>query len=325
MIVQSPELEVSEPKETYIGQGMEVIAGVMEDIVGETNVQLCPRVIEPAEEYFKEDNQAIVYGTIISEPNDGNKSILYSRDFRRYKSYGVGTDSCDEAKHFAREVFDQGNRVRLKDSRASNGRSQHVVENMRDMIDAFHDINEDSNFRVVVMPNLETVEQRISVGRINLGKFGVYNYVAREEITQDSGIQVYEGAQIGLYHEGNDAAKNLAVAELKTSYLAHMGFTMLDIYRTFAYAKRASVDVISGTTQNGKIFADVVDITPRIGVITPAELLAIREIKANESAVCFAGVKLLYKPKAIPLTGVNFVDTDELVVNAQINSVLEEK
>jgi hypothetical protein len=101
------------------------------------------------------------------------------------------------------------------------------------------------------------------------------------------------------------------------------GYEALKRYSKVAIScGRVSVDVIEGITDSGEVIRDVVDITPRVGGATPAEVLAIRELDKHQATLCYASSRLIYDPKAPTETGVNFIDTDSLIINAAVSEVI---
>jgi hypothetical protein len=88
---------------------------------------------------------------------------------------------------------------------------------------------------------------------------------------------------------------------------------------------RANVDVLIGRTDNGEKLVTAVDVSPRMGGTTPAEVLAIREIatrSAKVPEVYQASARLLYDSDERPRTGKNFVDTPTLIINANVERML---
>src|SRR5438477_494633 len=82
MIRQSPETPMGEPHRTYIEQRAEAIEDVLSPIVGDTNVQLCPRAILPHEAIFSDP--AIIYGCVVEEERHGHKTVLYDGSLGHY-------------------------------------------------------------------------------------------------------------------------------------------------------------------------------------------------------------------------------------------------
>lgn len=308
-----------EPYKTYVRQRSETITAILQDVVGDVDVQLCPRAITPDERVFPPDN-SYVYGTIVKTPTDGHKSVLYSPAFR---NSGVATTNPQEALRYAQEQIKKGNRIRLKDPRESDGQGQHSVESIDELLPVFHEIVETSGSGCVLMPHLDKISHRISVGQLSLGALGKFCYLGREETVLHDGVEVYGGTALGLFH--GDARESEAQVEQHfdiPEHLVKMGKTALDAYSKIAlYTGRVSVDVIEGLTDGGEVFRGVIDVTPRIGGTTPAEVLALREIHNREEALCFASSKLIYDPPLSPTSGVNFIDTDKLIINAQIYEV----
>lgn len=320
MIIQSPESGMPEPFRTYVKQRNESITRVLQDIVSDTNVQLCPRAITPDERFFSEDN-GCVYGAVVKKTEDGYKSILYSDGFG---SNGIATSNFKDALAYTTTQFQKGNRVRVKDPRESDSQGQYTIESIDQLVSIFNEMNNSSEFGCVLMPFLAEITERVSVGRINLGEFGSFTYFGREETTLRDNAQVYGGTALGLFRSGTRENEAKVEKHFEISpKLTNLGKVALDKYSRIAVSSgRVSVDVIEGITDSGEILCDVIDLTPRVGGTTPAETLAIREIN-RQNSLCFVSSKLIYNPTLKPKTGINFIDTDSLVINAQIHEVLK--
>ena len=323
MIVQSPESEMPEPYTTYVRQRSAAIADVLGSVMSGVNVQLCPRAILENERIY--NGNSLVYGAVVERHADGYKSVLYSDAFGDQKSDGLATDDLEEALGYAESQFSLGNRVRLKDPRESDGNGQYLLEGVDRVEAAFTSATENSEFGVVMMPHLVDILHRVSVGSIQMGETGTYTYLGTEQAIDHNGKEVYGGTSIGLYREGaspdsqHEVRKRLDVP----CYLAELGIRAIQQYSVVASrVGRVSVDVVEGYTDSGQKMRSVIDITPRVGGVTPAEVMAVRELHANPGAVCFATSRLIYYPETSPATGKNFVDTPTLAINAQVDEVL---
>jgi hypothetical protein len=315
MIKQSPESIMPEPFKTYVRQRSEAIGTVLCDIVGDANVQLCPRAIPPEERIF---NDGYVYGTIVQDIKDGYKSVLYRPEFF---GQGIVTSSLKNATDYAASQFSSGNRVRLKDPRESDCQGQHTVETISETEDVFKDVIRDNEIGCVLMPHLDTVLQRISVGQIDLLTLGKFTYAGREKMTLRDGQEVYGGTQLGLFRAGNGSLQQQVSEHFEIpNRLIELGLDALNRYENIAlFCGAVSVDVVEGITDNGQKLYDVLDLTPRVGGTTPAVVLALREIYQDTSAIAYATSELYYDSDRAPLTGTNFIDTKSLVINAQID------
>jgi hypothetical protein len=173
------------------------------------------------------------------------------------------------------------------------------------------------------MPHLNELLHRVSVGRINLGRFGVYSYFGTEDNIIHDGQNVYGGTSIGLF-ANSYAGRSLVVRKLEIpEHLVNAGLAAIEHYHQIASTiGRVSVDVIEGITDNGSRLTSVVDITPRVGGVTPAEILAIGEVGDNRESICFSTSQLIYNPEYIPKTGKNFIETNTLIINARIDEVV---
>ena len=323
MIIQSPNSAMPEPYYSYVRQRSETIAKVLGSIVNGSNVQLCPRAITPDELLYKGEDD-ILYGTLVHNFADGFKSVLYKNDFSETKRQGLFTNDTSVAKEYATVLFREGNRARIKNPLESDGKGQITIESMSEFDNVFEEINSTNQIGVVIMPHIAHINRRISVGKIELGAVGTFMYLGLEEIQCYEGEMVYGGTTLGLFREDNLQGYNQVQDALRIpARLANLGRDTLRAYQAMVMKiGRASVVVIEGLTDNGSLLEDVVDITPRVGGTTPAEVLAIREVYNCPEKVCFAKSQLLYNPDSSPLTGINFVDTPGLVINAQILEVM---
>lgn len=320
MITHSPESTMDEPYRSYVRQRSQMIANIMEGIVQEQDVQLCPRAITSDDRLF--DDTAITYGAVVRDMSHGDKSILYDHRFNLPNQLGIATNDEDEAVAYVSRQFTLGNRVRVKDAVESDGRGQHTIETEEDARRVFSDLQLNNRSDVVLMPHLE-IQRRISVGRIALGSLGKFYYLGDEFTTQHHQDTVYGGTTLGLFHESKSDGRVAAEQQMDISPAAvSLGLYAINQYDHVALsADRVSVDVIEGYTDNGTFVRNVVDLTPRVGGTTPAEILAIQEVVDDPSSLAIARSQLLYQPKIRPSTGVNFVDTDSLIINAEVLEV----
>jgi len=336
MIIQSPESAMPEPFKTYVRQRSETIADVLSPVIKDADVQLCPRAITEDEYVFAGSENAIVYGVIVKSKKEGFKSDLYNPT--QPKTLGIATDNIAKALAYGQAQFVSGNRVRVKDPRESDGQGQQTVEDSDELGEAFYALGEGSPNGVVLMPHLETISHRASLGYINLGRAGTYLYLGREETTRNNDKEVYGGTQLGLFHgqqffdykKFRKIEEKLEVPRIlrqigKSTLTDYFGRAMSPTGDIISlgdkHVGRVSFDVVQDITDNGTPFAGVIDVTPRVGGTTPAEVLAIREIRSDRRAICYASSKLYYETKNTPKSGVNFIDTDSLVINAQIEDV----
>jgi hypothetical protein len=288
-------------------------------VTGEADVQLCPQAIMPEERVFPHDD-AYIYGVVLKDVKDGYKSVLYSDDFG---STGVVASNRDMARTYFEEQARRGNRVRIKDPRESDGQGQLSIETTDELLSFFDEADGDDEVDHVLMPHMETIIRRVSVGRIALGKFGEFCYIGLEDTATHQGSEVYGGTELGLFNSNVTNHEKQIEEHFEIPHeLVELGNTALDTYSRLAiYAGRVSVDVIEGITDSGEVLRDVIDITPRMGGTTPAEVLAVNAIHHQGDAVCFAANSLIYNPSSSPSTGVNFIDTKSLVINAEVHEV----
>ncbi len=84
---------------------------------------------------------------------------------------------------------------------------------------------------------------------------------------------------------------------------------------------RVSIDVLNGKADNGDNVQSAVDVTPRVGGATPAEVLAMAAMR-QALTVCYASSRLFYSPVSKPTSGTIFIDSPELIINAEITGAL---
>lgn len=310
---------MEEPYRTYVEQRSDSVASVLTDIVGDTNVQLCPRAITPEEQVF-DDPGAIVYGAVVRTIADGYKSILYypNRSFDDYS--GMVAKSPGEAMTYASLQFKKGNKVRLKDPIESDGAGQTTASNPDEVYD-FYSLNPRFlETGLVIMPNLSEINDRISIGKIALSDFGSFLYFGREFSIEHEGRPVYGGSEIGLYREGDYKSEITVTKEFGISdTLRVLGrYALKDYEQVTLNLGRASVDVISGFTDNGDPYADAVDVTPRVGGVTPAEVLAIRELIGEHRDVVYSRSSLYFGDNTRDISGQLFVNTPTLKITGEI-------
>lgn len=327
MITQSPESAMPEPYRTYVRQRSEAIAKELEPVVGETDVQLCPRAILPEERIFNTDG-SIVYGAVVDDLSHGLKSHLYYGCYDS-SNRGIVTDNLSKARQYAQEYITSGSRVRVKDPRESDGQGQYIISSIFELEALFCDLNVFDGHEMVIMPHLEKITERVSIGMIALKQAGTYFYVGREEMAEHEGRKVYGGTQLGLCSsDDKDLLKDIAHYFDIPPHILRMGLGAIrsycfnQFYGDIKEVGRLSFDVLEGTTHNGNKVTSVVDITPRVGGATPAKVLAIGAIHTTPGALALTRSQLLYNPAQSPRTGTNFIDTETLVINAKIEAVI---
>lgn len=167
MIVQSPESPMPEPYKSYVDERAGNIAATLGTIVGEeTDVQLCPRVILPAERYFREGPEALVYGCIAPSHENGYKSALY-RETDPGTAHGIVARTVQRAESYASLLIQRGDRVRIKDPEGTNCMGQSVAATMPE-VNSFFRVEVPPK-EMILMPHLNKIIDRFSIGRIQLG------------------------------------------------------------------------------------------------------------------------------------------------------------
>ena len=225
----------------------------------------------------------VIIGTVVKAPSDGYKSALYGLNTpgtNDLTGSGIATD-CFKCLAKYREYQENiGNLTRIKDPKASDSNGQFVVNNLNETFHAVKEIGNGKNVEVVAMPNLQVINDRISVGLINLGKFGIYLHIGREKTAMYNGKEVYGGTKGVVVKAGDKIALELAYIELDIDpSIVELGLEALRRYCKLASSGLVSVDVISGFAENGEEFEGVVDVTPRIGGATPMQIVAIEALR----------------------------------------------
>ena len=316
MIKQYPESPMPEPYATYVKQRSEIIAHILSGIVGDQNIQLCPRAVTSREIVL---DDAIIYGANVEQIEDGYKSVLY----RDETNNGVSSINDIKIADYVQSQLSKGNRVRVKDARESDGAGQFTVDTVEDAIEAIDNLSVRQDAEVVLMPNLARIYDRISVGHISLGAHRNYCYVGREITTTDNtGREVYGGTDLGLYRAYDLEARDRVIESFDIDpELVKIGETTIQMYGAMCIqVGRVSIDVLNGKADNGDNIRSAVDVTPRVGGATPAEVLAIAAMR-QALTTCYASSRLLYSPVSKPKSGINFIDSPELIINAEITGV----
>ncbi len=310
-----------EPYRTDVRERADSITREVAPVVGEIDTQLCPRTILPDERVF-DSPDSVIYGSVVAELHHGDKSVLYS-SLLPDASRGMAVFSTKAAEAFAELEFRQGNRVQVKDASESDGMGQETVETLDELREALVAINDLPGRGAVIMPYFDQIHDRFSVGLIDLGSAGTFRYIGRENITLHEGREVYGGSDLAVYQDSGERVIKLASEVLQIpEQIRSRGLDAIERYRNLALETgRISVDIIRGIADNGERLEETVDVTARIGGATPAEVLAIREVADRPMAVAFARSRLLYAPEQRPVNGTNFVDTDSLIINAEVTKV----
>ncbi len=319
-IIHAPESPMPEPYKTYVAQRAENIAAVLGSIRAlqtEQDMQLCSRAITPDEVLVDGD----VYGCVVGDTNAGYKSVLYKSN-----NSGIATHSAEDALRYVEASLHMGNRVRMKDPRESDGMGQSVVETCEQaeaVLEAFDAL---STTGIVLMPHIARITDRLSFGRINLEGAGSFQYVGREEVLRRNGGELFAGADIAL-SRGDSLHVERAMRQLHIEPRAlEVAERAIARFKTHAIRSgRVSVDVLSGYTDSGKKITAAVDVTPRVGGNTPAEVLAISALMAYRSGIAYASGRLVYDPRSAsrPEDATTFVDTDTLLIHARVQSLEE--
>jgi hypothetical protein len=167
MIIYSPESPMPAPYDEYVRQRAENIGEILQGVVEDANVQLCPRAILPQEKHFTEDPRALIYGCVVENQADGYKTALYGVA----SDEGAAVYSIEDAVTYATAQLQQGNRVRIKDPAESDGQGQHVAETADEAAEIVSNLSALNTVGAVLMPHLAEIHDRLVIGRINLGRF----------------------------------------------------------------------------------------------------------------------------------------------------------
>ncbi len=333
-IIQHPPPPAGEPWATWFLQRNEAFAEVLGGIVS-GNVQIGPMRALLRDEILFDGPNDLIYGTVVHELADGYKSALY----RLGSSWvhGLATMDLSAARGYGAGHFAEGNEVRIKIPTSSGGEDQAVAGNDRELIDIITGYRSADKtqaavrkYGLVVMPNL-AVTDRISVGFIDLGAAGRYQYVGREVFKpyQQDGLNInkYGGITLGLWRLDEDLPDRSAdiLEELEISPKAlEAGLEILELYlKRVQQVGRVSVDVIQGFTGSGQRLTSGVDVTPRPGGASSAELVAIEALQGELGGLCMAQTIMSWDPSLykIPRGGIDFVKTPTLEVNARVLGV----
>lgn len=311
------------PYDGYIKQRSEKTGEVLLGFIPNQHIVLCSRHITPQE--LPPDTSALTYGVVVDDLSLGHKDTLYGLNSKGTKDItgsGIATNCMHCLKAYCDSQLDVGISVRLKDSTASDSNGQAVVSSIEDFYSAVETLGLKN--KLVAMPNLTEINDRLSIGVINLGTFGAFAYFGREDTTNHNGRECYGGTDIALFNAGDTLAHEAALKELQIDpQSADLGLEALKRYgRLATVLGRASVDCINGVTDNGSSFTGVIDLTPRVGGVTPAEVLAIKALRCDKAILALAKSKLEYNPPRNCLSGTIFVDSDELRITAKVTKTL---
>ena len=280
-------------------------------------MQLCPRAITPDEVVV----DGRVYGCVVSDLTAGYKSVLYKAN-----NIGIATQSDQEALDYVKESLEAGNRVRMKDPRESDGMGQSVVETTEKAEAVLESFDALTTTGIVLMPHIARITDRLSFGHINFNGAGSFQYVGREEVLRRDECEVFAGADIALTY-GDKLHNERAMHQLDIDPLARevAQRAIAHFKNQTLHSDRVSVDVLSGYTDNGTKITAAVDVTPRVGGNTPAEVLAIQALTTQSAGVAYASGRLVYSPEpgVCPEGATTFVDTDTLLIHARVESLEE--
>jgi hypothetical protein len=266
-----------------------------------------------------------VYSVVIpsTDPDLAHKTAIYTHRLGGTTlNHGIFTRKPEDVvtyiDHLRQHTPDS--RVRLKHPHASDGEGQAVFA--LDDKDAILEGCKDLEFAgTVIMPQLEYIHDRYTIGVINLGRYGTYRYIGREKTTDLNNREVYGGCTIGVVHSRiplDIAARTLDIP----SATIDTGFRAIEEYSALVEdAGRVSVDIIDGDAGPHLPHRYVADLTPRVGGTTSAETLAIRALQSEPTGTCFVESNLLYNPQHRPSTGLVFIDAPDLLGHAHITQL----
>lgn len=318
-IFQSPESPMPDPYATYIEQRARTIGTVLEPIIDDdTAVQLCPRAIFDDEAQV-DRRRDVIYGCVVKTEEDGLKSALYNNDASENLD-GILVKTRRQAIDYATTLLQRGESVRVKEPDHSDGQGQATIETIDQLEELMAGSETMEQLGIILMPHLDVIADRFSLGRIHLGRLGTFVYLGREYVDNDT----FAGGDIAVTNGTPDQLAPVGEHMNIPPRAIDLGFAALRDYEQRAvYAGRYSVDVISGTTSGGRSVIAAVDLTPRVGGHTPAEVLAVSALHDTNAAVATASGRLYYAgnhPDTPPLSGTRFIDTDTLVMVAAVTS-----
>ena len=315
---------VPQPYKGYVEERSEKIGEVLLGFMPNQHIVICSRHVTPQE--LPSDTSALIYGVVVDDLSLGHKDTLYRLNRKGTKDItgsGIATDCVPCLKAYCESKLDLGISVRVKDSAASDSNGQIVVSRIEDFYTAVETLGLKN--KLVAMPNLTVINDRLSIGVINLGKTGTFAYLGRENTTIHNGRECYGGTEIALFRDDDKFAQDHALKSLQIDpRSASMGKEALKRYgklATVLVVGRASVDYIDGETENGDPIEGVIDLTARPGGVSPAEVLAIEALDSG-ARVAFAQSVLTYNPPRNRQSGTIFVDSKELRITAEVTGTL---
>lgn len=318
MITHSPETPMPEPYKTYIHQRANKLAETLGPVVEDIPTQLCSRAITLEEQLYPD---GLTYGCVVDSPDSGLKTVIYDHD----KENGLHTRSLEVAVSYAETILQSGERVRIKDPSESDGNGQYSISSISELVETLEKMGVLSEYGVVIMPHLDDIQDRFTTGYINLGHLKRFSYIGREYVQTHQDREVFIGGDIGIYKTGDKAGEKVVIDKLHIpqSVARLSELALRQSILSMHHAGRVSVDTIVGKTDTGRSLTAVVDLTPRVGGHTPAEVLGIAALSSSSSRIAFATGRLHYVPKEDDIiAGERFVDTDSLVIAAKVNDVI---
>ncbi|WP_374046000.1 DUF3182 family protein [Pseudomonas donghuensis] len=240
-----------------------------------------------------------LYGGLVSQPYMATKAISHplpadarfplgwTDDFARLASdallRGYSVFSLDDAIRAAELLLREGP-LRLKPVRATAGRGQTVVNNMKELERALGsmDAQEIALWGLTLEENLSEV-QTFSVGQALVAGI-LCSYYGTQQLTRDhQGADIYGGSDLVLVRGDYDALLQLALEDhlrLAITQARTYEQAALQAFPGFI-ASRRNYDVARGLNSQGKLRSGVLEQSWRIGGASSAEVLALQAFAAD--------------------------------------------
>lgn len=319
-IKHSPETPMPPPYDAYVKERADNVAQTLEPIVGDTNVQLCPRVITRDERVFLD---GIVYGGEAEDLRVGYKSSLY---YPGSANEGVHATTHEQAVAYTQMLLDQGEEVRFKQPEESDGNGQFritTLDELQQYIDAYPHFAENG---IVLMPQYDPHSpiERYSMGIADLDEYGSYVYIGREDIGEYGGRETFLGSTIAVARTADQSRLLERVDQLGIPpHVIKTGFAALRaVKRQMKNVGRMSVDVVEAYTTNGRREVFVPDVTIRVGGNEGPFVDSIYALQDPAARVVTATGRLVYDPALhSTVTGKRYINTPTLVMASTVEDV----
>ncbi|MFJ2549467.1 DUF3182 family protein [Pseudomonas sp. NPDC087612] len=240
-----------------------------------------------------------LFGGLVSQPFMATKAISHpiaadarfplgwSNDFARLAQdallRGYSVFSLDDALRAAQLLLREGP-LRLKPVRATAGRGQSVIDNMKGLEQALGAMDEQeiALWGLTLEENLSQV-QTFSVGQALVAGI-LCSYYGTQQLTRDhQGEEIYGGSDLVLVRGDYDD-----LLQLQLEDHLRLAITQARTYEQAALqsfpgfiASRRNYDVARGLNSQGKLRSGVLEQSWRIGGASSAEVLALQAFAAD--------------------------------------------